>query len=94
MFSFALICASTGSITMGRSVFLTVTGDSFAGFASKGDWFDLCTSARECVETFTSTQGRLKIPARLIWQINQRHWLCIWNILIVKCIAVHLVSFN
>ena len=31
MFSFALICASTGFTTMGRSVFVTVIGDSFAG---------------------------------------------------------------
>ena len=51
----ALMCASTGSTTMGRSVFLIVTGHLFAGFASMADWFDLCTSARECVETFAST---------------------------------------
>ena len=44
MFSFSLICASTSSTTMGRSVLITITGDSFAGFASKGDWFALCTS--------------------------------------------------
>ena len=107
---------------MGRSVFLNVTGDSFA------DWFDLCTSARERVEeTFVSTRdclellastgnclellaskgdcvcfdrrfcdfkGRLKIPARLIWQIIQGPSLCIWNILILKCIEVHPVSFD
>ena len=91
------------------------------------DWFDLCTSARECVETFVSTRdclellastgnclellaskgdcvffdkrfcdfkGRLKIPACLIWQIIQGPSLCIWNILILKCIEVHPVSFD
>ena len=47
MFLSALMCASTG-----RSVFLTVTGDLFSGFDSEADWFDLCMSARECVETF------------------------------------------
>ena len=111
MFSVSLFFASTGSTTMSRSVFLNVTVDSFA------DWFDLCTSARECVETFVSTRdclqllastgdcvcfdrrfcdfkGRLKIPARFIWQIIQGPSLCIWNILILKCIEVHPVSFD
>ena len=57
MFSFALICASTGSITIIRTVFVTVTGDSFAGnrgFAFNGDWFDLFALARDFVETFAS----------------------------------------
>ena len=58
-----MISTSTGSTAMGRSVFLTVTGDSFPGFASKGDWFDLCTSARECVETFTTTADCLELLA-------------------------------
>ena len=57
MFSFSLFFASTGSTTMGRSVFLKVTGDSFA------DWFDLCMSARECVETFVSTRDCLELLA-------------------------------
>ena len=43
MFSFSLFFAETGSTTTGRSVFLNVTGDSFA------DWFDLCTSTRDCL---------------------------------------------
>ena len=57
MFSFSLFFASTGSTTMGRSLFLNVTGDSFA------DWFDLTTSARECVETFVSTRDCLELLA-------------------------------
>ena len=64
MFSFALICASTRSTTIDRLiVFVTVIGDSFAGFASKGDGFDLCTSARECVETFAATGDCLELLA-------------------------------
>ena len=46
---------------MGRSVFLTVTGDSFAGFASKGDWFDLCTLVRERVEKSATTGDCLEL---------------------------------
>ena len=42
---------------MGRSVFLTVNRDPFA------DWFELCTSARECVETFASTRDCLELLA-------------------------------
>ena len=46
LFSFALICASTGSSTIGRSVFVTVIGDSFAAFASKAiGW----TYVRQCM---------------------------------------------
>ena len=80
MFSFALTFASTCSTKSGRSVFITVTGDSFAGFASKGDWFDLCTSAPQraivsnCLpqpaiafrRRFCDFKGPLKITARLI----------------------------
>ena len=31
------------------------------GFASKGFWFDLFTSTRDCVETFTSTGDGVKL---------------------------------
>ena len=98
---------------MGRSVFLNVTGDSFA------DWFDLVrqrvnvlkrlsqrvtgnclellASKGDCVcfdRRFCDFKGRLKIPVRLIWQIIQGPSLCILNILILKCIEVHPVSFD
>ena len=66
MFSFALICASTGSTTISRTVFVTVTGDSFAGnrgFAFNGDWFDLFALARDFVEKFASTGDCLKLFA-------------------------------
>ena len=51
---------------MVRSVFVTVIGDSFAGsigFASKGHWFDLFMSARDCVEAFASTGDCLELLA-------------------------------
>ena len=57
MFSFAMMCDSTDSTIMGRSVLLTVTGDSFA------DRFDLCASARECVKTFALTRDCLELLA-------------------------------
>ena len=65
MFSFAFLSASTGSTTMGRSVSIAViiTGDPFVGFASKGNWFDLCSSARECVETSGATGECLELLA-------------------------------
>ena len=41
-------------------------GDSFAGntgFASKGDWFELMTSAHDSVEAFASTGDCLELIA-------------------------------
>ena len=51
--------------TIDRSVFVT---DSFPGLASKGDWFDLCTSARKRVEMFAAMGDCLEycLPQREI----------------------------
>ena len=50
-----------------QSVFVTVIGDSFAGFASNPHWLDLFTSAFDCGETFASIGDCLKLlPQRAI----------------------------